>query len=108
MWFSFIDVKNFSTKIKVCYYYFSTQLKDIKMEITNRTSAGLCEALFQEFDLLRAGMSDHHRAAAVAKLAVQIINTKRLEIDAAVFDKSGLKFSPLNLTTQGVRIGLPI
>jgi len=75
------------------------------MEITNRTSAGLCEALFQEFDLLRAGMSDHHRAAAVAKLAVQIINTKRLEIDAAVFDKSGLKFSPLNLTAQGVQIG---
>jgi hypothetical protein len=95
-------------KIKVWYYFFSTQLKDTKMEITNRTSAGLCEALFQEFDLLRAGMSDHHRAAAVAKLAVQIINTKRLEIDAAVFDKSGLKFSPLNLTTQGVRIGLPI
>jgi hypothetical protein len=30
MWFSFIGVKNFSTKIKVCYYYFSTQLKDTK------------------------------------------------------------------------------
>jgi hypothetical protein len=39
------------------------------MEITNRTSAGLCEALFQEFDLLRAGMSDHHRAAAGSKIS---------------------------------------
>ena len=50
---------------------------------TERSSAGLCEALFDEFDLLRNGISDCHRASAVAKLAVQIINTKRLEMDAA-------------------------
>ena len=72
---------------------------------TPRTSAGLCDALFQEFDLLRNGQSDPHRASAVAKLAVQIINTKRLEIDAAAFHKAGLRFKPLALTAKGLPIG---
>jgi len=49
-------------------------------KITERTSAGLCSALFEEFDLLRNGQSDPSRASAVSKLAVQIINTKKLEI----------------------------
>lgn len=72
---------------------------------TERTSAGLCEALFEEFDLLREGKSDSSRAAAVAKLAVQIINTKRLEIEAAAFHKAGLKFVPLALSSKGLPIG---
>jgi hypothetical protein len=75
------------------------------MESTKRTSQGLCEALFQEFDLLRAGKIDHHRASAVAKLAVQIINTKKLEIEAATFHKAGLRFVPLALTAKGIPIG---
>jgi hypothetical protein len=74
-------------------------------KFTERTSAGLCDALFQEFDLLRNGQSDPHRASAVAKLAVQIINTKRLEIDAAAFYKAGLRFKPLALTAKGLQIG---
>ena len=75
------------------------------MKNTPRTSAGLCEALFQEFDMLRNGQSDYQRAAAVAKLAVQIISTKRLEIEAAQFTKSGLKFRSLALSAKGVQIG---
>mgnify|MGYP006268427049 CR=1 FL=1 len=77
-----------------------------KFKSTERTSAGLCDALFQEFDLLRNGKSNPHRAAAVAKLAVQIINTKRLEIEAAQFYKAGLRFEPLALTASGLSIGL--
>lgn len=73
---------------------------------TERTSAGLCDALFQEFDLLRNGQSDPHRAAAIAKLAVQIINTKKLEIEAAAFHKAGLRFKPLALTAKGLPIGV--
>jgi hypothetical protein len=80
-------------------------VKEKQMSATPRTSEGLCEALFQEFDLLRAGQVDYHRAAAVAKLAVQIINTKRLEIDAANFYKAGMKFEPLTLSTTGIAIG---
>jgi len=57
--------------------------KSTKKTVTPRTSAGLCDALFSEFDSLRNGDSDYHRAGAVAKLAVQIINTKKLEIEAA-------------------------
>ena len=72
---------------------------------TDRTSAGLCEALFEEFDLLRNGLSDAHRASAVAKLAVQIINTKKLEIEAAAFHKAGLRFQTLALTAKGIAIG---
>ena len=75
------------------------------MKNTQRTSAGLCEALFQEFDMLRNGESDYQRAAAVAKLAVQIISTKRLEIEAAQFTKAGLKFRSLALSAKGVQIG---
>ena len=75
------------------------------MKTTDRTTSGLCDALFEEFDLLRNGMSDTARAASISKLAVQIINTKRLEIDAAGFTKAGLKFIPLALTAKGMQIG---
>jgi hypothetical protein len=81
------------------------QLKTKPMKITEKTSAGLCDALFDEFDLLRNGLSDAHRASAVAKLAVQIINTKKLEIEAAAFHKAGLRFEPLALTASGIPIG---
>ena len=75
------------------------------MKSTPRTSAGLCEALFQEFDKIRSGESNYQHAAAVAKLAVQIISTKRLEIEAAQFTKAGLRFQSLALTAKGVQIG---
>ncbi len=78
---------------------------DTKVKYTEQTSAGLCSALFEEFDLLRNNLSDPSRASAVAKLAVQIINTKRLEIDAAAFHKAGLRFVPLALTAKGLPIG---
>ena len=75
------------------------------MKNTPRTSAGLCEALFQEFDKLRNGESNYQHAAAVAKIAVQIISTKRLEIEAAQFTKAGFRFQSLALTAKGVQIG---
>jgi hypothetical protein len=75
------------------------------LKVTDKTSAGLCDALFEEFDLLRNGLSDSHRASAVAKLAVQIINTKKLEIEAAAFYKAGMRFEPLALTSAGIPIG---
>ena len=78
---------------------------DKQLKITEKTSSGLCDALFDEFDLLRNGLSDAHRASAVAKLAVQIINTKKLEIEAAAFHKAGLRFIPLALTSKGIPIG---
>jgi hypothetical protein len=80
-------------------------MSEKQLKITDKTSAGLCDALFDEFDLLRNGLSDAHRASAVAKLAVQIINTKKLEIEAAAFHKAGLRFVPLALTSSGIPIG---
>jgi hypothetical protein len=46
-----------------------------------RTSLGLRDMLFDELDALREGKTNPQRASAVAKLAVQIINSVRIEID---------------------------
>ena len=46
-----------------------------------RTSAGLRDALFDELDGLRAGTTNPGKANATAKLADQIINTVRMELD---------------------------
>ena len=76
--------------------------KEVK---TIRTSAGLCDALFDEFDTLRNGKSDAHRASAVSKLAIQIINTKRLEIEASALIKGGLNIRPVLFENVSVRLG---
>ena len=46
-----------------------------------RTAAGLRDALFDEMDRLRAGQSNPQQAQAVAKLACQIINSVKAEIE---------------------------
>lgn len=53
--------------------------KDTKM--TQRTSKGLRDILFDEIDLLRSGESTPHRAHAVAKLASGIVETVSLEME---------------------------
>lgn len=73
--------------------------------MTVRTTAGLCESLFDEFDMLRNGQSDAQRAGAVAKMATQILATKRLEIDAAALIKDGLRIRPV-LLEQNRRLGV--
>ena len=45
-------------------------MSEKQLKVTDKTSAGLCDALFDEFDLLRNGLSDAHRASAVAKLEI--------------------------------------
>jgi hypothetical protein len=53
---------------------------------TNRTSAGLRNALFDEIDALRRGDGDPQRATAVAQLAKTILLTAKLEFQ---FKKAG-------------------
>jgi|TARA_R110000868_G_scaffold107595_1_gene294352 hypothetical protein len=48
---------------------------------TIRTSIGLRDALFDELDALRDGTSNPQKSQATAKLAVQIINSVKMEID---------------------------
>lgn len=79
--------------------------RDTTCQITERTTTGLCRALFEEFDLLRSGQSDVHRASSVSKLAIQIIATKRLEIDAAQLVKGGLRIRPILLEAKGLALG---
>lgn len=47
---------------------------------TERTSAGLRDALFDTLDDLRSGKTSPRAAAAVAGLAGQIVNVTRLEL----------------------------
>lgn len=72
---------------------------------TVRTTAGLCEAMFEEFDMLRNGNSDAHRVSAVAKMAMGIMATKRIEMDAAHMIKQGLRIRPMSLEPNR-RLGL--
>lgn len=51
------------------------------IEKVERSSLGMRSALFDEMDALRSGESTPQRAAALAKLAVQIINTVNMEVD---------------------------
>jgi hypothetical protein len=46
-----------------------------------RTSAGLRDALFDELDGLRNGSTNPARANAVAKLAGQVIDCVKMELD---------------------------
>ncbi len=46
-----------------------------------RTSAGLRDALMDEWDALRQGESNPQRAQAIAKLACQVINSVKMEIE---------------------------
>lgn len=48
---------------------------------TVRTSAGLRDALFDELDGLRNNTSNPAKANAVAKLAGQVIDTVKMELD---------------------------
>lgn len=48
---------------------------------TVRTSAGLRDALFDELDGLRSGTSNPAKANAVAKLAGQVVDTVKMELD---------------------------
>ena len=46
-----------------------------------RTSQGLRDVLFDEIEELRNGKGDPTKAAAVANLAKQIVNTAKAEMD---------------------------
>ncbi len=46
-----------------------------------RTAAGLRDAIFDEWDCLRSGESNPQRAIAVARLACQVINSVKAEIE---------------------------
>ena len=49
--------------------------------VTEQSTVGLRETLFSELDALRDGKSNPQRASAAAKLAVQIINSAKMEIE---------------------------
>jgi hypothetical protein len=68
---------------------------------SERTSAGLRSALFDELDGLRNGSSNATRANAVAKLCSTIVETVRVEIDVAKFAEKNkrLPTDPVEMQT---------
>ena len=73
---------------------------------TTRSSAGLCDSLFEELDLLRNGDSDYKRATAVARITSQIISSKKLELETAKLCQGGLNVSSVVLDGSGLKIGV--
>lgn len=67
-----------------------------------RTSRGLRDALFDELDRLRDGSSNPQHAQAVAKLACQIINSVKAEIEfhSHVRGLGEVEENPLEKTLQ--------
>ena len=46
-----------------------------------RTSFGLRDALFDEWDLLRQGLSTPQKASAIARIATAAVNSVKIEIE---------------------------
>lgn len=67
-----------------------------------RTGSGLRDAMFDELDALRAGTSNPQMAQAVAKLACQIVNSVKAEIEfnSHVRSLSDHEVSPLDKTLK--------
>ena len=51
------------------------------VKVIPRTSSGLRDAIFDEWDALRRGESNPQRAIAISKLACQVINSVKMEIE---------------------------
>lgn len=56
-----------------------------------RTSAGLRDALFDELDGLRSGTTNPAHANAVAKLAAQVVDTVKMELEV---QRHAAKYKP--------------
>lgn len=76
-----------------------------KVKKTERTSLGLRDTLFDELDALRDGSSTPQRAGAIAKLAVQIVNTVNLELDFQKYVANSPKSIPGGVSTTPLNLG---
>lgn len=69
--------------------------------LTERSSAGLRDALFDEIDAFRKGKGDPQRAVAISKLASQILVSARIEHEIAKYKGSdGYASEPLQLGSK--------
>jgi len=59
----------------------TNDIAPVSLPATKRTSAGLRTILFDELDGLRNGTITSTRANAVAKIAMTIVETVRMEVD---------------------------
>lgn len=55
-----------------------------------RTSAGLREAIFEEIDNVRRGVSNPTRANAISKLVMSMVETVRMELEVQRFVNQGI------------------
>lgn len=76
-----------------------------KIQLVERTSQGLRDALFDELDALRNGESNPARASAMSKLAVQIINSAIMEIEFQKHVKSSPSGKDLTLLGTPIALG---
>lgn len=79
-------------------------ISDINSAVSKaeRSSRGLRDVLFDEIDALRNGNSNPSRATAMSKVAAQIINSVRIEIEHQKYVTS----SPLQDGAKGSVLAL--
>lgn len=72
-----------------------------------RTSAGLRDAIFDEIDAVRNGISNPTRANAIAKLATGIVETVRMEIEVQRHAQTALS-RPQREAQDATGLGVPL
>lgn len=75
--------------------------KELDAPLISRTSEGLRDAIFDEIDAVRNGVSNPTRANAVAKLASGIVETVRMELEV-------MRHTQTFVGAGGVRGGTPL
>jgi hypothetical protein len=68
------------------------------MDTIKRSSTGLRDAIFDEWDALRQGKSNPKQAMAVAHLAKQIVNSVKIEIEFAAHVRTASEGQTVALT----------
>jgi len=90
--FAWLKNLRFTNRTKECI----TMSRKSTEVVTEQSTIGLRETLFNELDELRAGRSNPQRASAAAKLAVQIINSAKMEIEFQRYVTANGGTTPVN------------
>jgi hypothetical protein len=73
-----------------------------------RTSSGIREALFEEWEMLRKGKSNSQKATAVCRLAHAITYSVKTDIEYQRFVQSTNAISPSTQEVASLKLGLKI
>lgn len=85
--------------------------KNLNAPLMDRTSAGLRDAIFDEIDAVRNGISNPTRANAIAKLASGVVETVRMELEVVKASQTYVGENGFNLSeprTRNLQLGATV